>query len=101
VQYCAWDEWSDWSTCSQACGTGEQVRHRQLTVTNVRPHNQESILASQILDQLSGMDGVFSLEHLAFMFIGGMVCSISGLLFGYAMLRRRQAAPAGHEPLIE
>jgi len=101
VQYCAWDEWSDWSNCSQACGTGEQVRHRQTTVTNVLPRNQESILASQILDQLSGMDGVFSLEHLAFMFIGGMVCSISGLLFGYAILRRRQAAPAGHEPLIE
>jgi ABC-type branched-subunit amino acid transport system permease subunit len=63
------------------------------------------ILASQILDQLNSMDGIFSLEHLAFMFVGGMVCSVTGLLVGYVLLRRRNTQQFDQvntqEPLIE
>jgi len=95
VEYCGWGQWAEWSACSVSCGDGEKSRQRVLEITTTKP---EELLDVGVLDdmriQLLELHGNFSTEHLAVVFIFGVLSSAIIVTSIFVFLRRRSTHAA-------
>jgi hypothetical protein len=87
MEYCVWNEWGSWSNCTATCGTGQQWRKRRLNLVSKPPKNDDTVLATQILDQVFG--NVFrdmGTGSLLFTFFAGVVTALLALSISYRFL---------------
>ncbi|CAD7956387.1 unnamed protein product [Amoebophrya sp. A25] len=108
IEYCVWNEWSVWSSCSKTCGQGTKHRKRALTIS-ADASTAETALSSGVFAELFpgnsilGGTGRFSADHVALTFVGGMVSSTLALFAIYTGLRRSRSsrfAPLEDEDLV-
>ena len=64
LEYCAWGEWSYWSTCAntQGCGRGARQRKRALGFTETKPSDENDVLVTGLL---AGEGALSSLNDIA------------------------------------
>eukprot|EP00435_Cladocopium_sp_Y103_P017155 s62_g4.t1 len=47
LYWCAWSEWTKFSTCTKTCGAGNHVRQRTLAMTDQRPSSPLAVASSK------------------------------------------------------